>query len=64
MGDNMNNVELIKYTIEDFSRLQEYMLAVEKDSKAYNLMKTRYRELKVILQASGINLTELDVIKL
>ena len=59
----MNVVELIKFSIEEFSRLQTYMLASEKNSKAYELMKVRYVELKVILQASGINLNEIDVIK-
>ncbi len=59
----MNNAELIKFTVEEFSRLQTYMLASEKTSKAYELMKIRYIELKVILQASGVNLNEIDVIK-
>ena len=39
------------------------MLEVEKDSKAYNNMKRRYIELKIFLQVSGVNLTELDIIK-
>ncbi len=59
----MNNAELIKFTVEEFSRLQTYMQVVERDSKAYELMKTRYIELKVILQASGVNLTDIDIIK-
>lgn len=59
----MNNAELIKFTVEEFSRLQTYMLAVECDSKAYEVMKVRYIELKVILQASGVNLNEIDIIK-
>lgn len=59
----MNNAELIKFTVEEFSRLQTYMIASENNSKAYELMKTRYIELKVILQASGVNLTDIDIIK-
>ncbi len=59
----MNNAELIKFTVEEFSRLQTYMLASESNSKAYELMKTRYIELKVILQASGVNLTKIDIIE-
>ena len=35
----------------------------EKDSEAYREMHERYVELKVVLTASGINLTELDRIK-
>lgn len=55
--------ELLKLSVEEFSRLQGYMLLVDKDSEAYKSMKVRYTELKVILSASGINLTELDRIK-
>ena len=63
IDETMNNAELIKFTVEEFSRLQTYMQVVVKDSKAYELMKTRYIELKVILQASGVNLTDIDIIK-
>ena len=35
----------------------------DKDSEAYREMKERYIELKIILTAFGINLTELDRIK-
>lgn len=59
----MPEKEMIKISIEEFSRLQDYMLVTEKDSEAYKKMKRRYTELKVILTASGIHLTELDIIK-
>ena len=49
--------------VEVFSRLQDYMITCEKDSETYKRMKIRYIELKVILTASGVNLTELDFIK-
>jgi hypothetical protein len=39
------------------------MLLCEKDSEVYKVMKQRYIELKVILAASGVNLTELDIVK-
>lgn len=39
------------------------MLATDKDSGGYKLMKDRYIELKVILTSFGINLTEIDKIK-
>lgn len=55
--------EMLKLSIEEFSRLQGYMLLVDKESEAYKFMKVRYTELKVILTASGVNLTELDRIK-
>ena len=55
--------EMIKISIEEFSRLQAYMSVCDKDSEAYRKMKRRYTELKVILTASGINLTEIDYLK-
>lgn len=39
------------------------MILAEKDSETYKAMKVRYIELKVILTASGVNLTEIDRIK-
>ena len=59
----MTEGEMLKLSIEEYSRLQGYMLLVDKDSEAYKSMKIRYTELKVILTASGVNLTELDRIK-
>lgn len=59
----MTEGEMLKLSVEEFSRLQDYMIDTEKDSVAYKKMKRRYIELKVILTASGINLTELDMIK-
>lgn len=59
----MTEKEMLKLSIEEFSRLQNYMLVCEKDSEAYKLMKDRYIELKVILTVSGVTLTELDKIK-
>lgn len=59
----MTEKEMIQKNIEEFSRLQSYMMAAEKDSNVYKLMKSRYIELKVILTACDICLTELDIIK-
>lgn len=55
--------EMLQRNIEEFSRLQRYMTADGKDAKAYPDMHNRYLDLKAILQASGVNLTELDRIK-
>ena len=62
-GDCMSEKEMLKISVEEFSRLQDYMMDTDKESTAYKKMKRRYIELKVILTASGINLTELDIIK-
>ena len=63
MEEQMNQLEQMQRNIEEFSRLQTYMKKAEKESEVYQLMKIRYTELKVILTSSGINITELDVIK-
>lgn len=59
----MNEKAMIQRNVEEFSRLQRYMITDGKDAKAYPDMYNRYVDLKVILQASGVNLTELDRIK-
>lgn len=59
----MTEKEMMQRNIEDFSRVQEWMLLADKESEVYNSLKKRYIDLKVILSSSGINLTELDRIK-
>ena len=59
----MTEKEQLQRNIEEFERLQDYMISCDKDSEAYKKMKRRYISLKVILQTSGVNLTELDIIK-
>ncbi len=59
----MTEKEMIQKNIEEFERLQDYMISCDKDSEVYQKMKRRYIALKVILTSSGINLTELDIIK-
>ncbi len=59
----MTEKEMIQRNIEEFSRLQTYMLASDKNSEGYRLMKDRYTELKVILTSFGISLTEIDKIE-
>ncbi len=52
----MSDKELMQKNIEEFARLQDYMIDTEKESAAYRKMKRRYIELKVILTSSGVNL--------
>ncbi len=59
----MTEKEMIKVSIEEFSRLQDYMEACEKKSNVYKIMHKRYIDLKAFLQISGVNLTEIDRIK-
>lgn len=59
----MTEKEMMQRNIEDFSRVQEWMLLLDKESEAYKAIKRRYIDLKVILTSSGVNLTEIDRIK-
>lgn len=59
----MTEKEMIKISIEEFERLQDYMIIAGKDSEVYKRMKRRYISLKAILTSSGVNLSELDIIK-
>lgn len=62
-GVFMTEGEMLKISVEEFSRIQRYMMLAEKDSEVYKAMKERYTDLKVILTASGVNLTDIDRIK-
>lgn len=59
----MTEKELMQKNVEEFERLQDYMISCDKESETYKKMKRRYLSLKVILTTSGINLTEIDIIK-
>lgn len=63
VGECMTEKEIIKISVEEFSRVQDYMIDSEKESISYKKMRRRYIELKVFLTVSGVNLTELDIIK-
>lgn len=62
--EEMSKEELMKISVEEFSRLQKWMLSInDKNSETYNLMHERYIELKVILSSLSVNITDLDKIK-
>ena len=61
--EEITDKELLQINVEEFSRLQGWMTMTEKETPLYKSMKVRYIELKVILAAYGISLTELDIIK-
>lgn len=63
MVEEMSKEELMKISVEEFSRLQKWMLGIENNSNTYSSMHERYVELKVILSNLGVNLAELDRIK-
>lgn len=59
----MTEKEMLKISVEEFSRVQDWMQLADKDSEVYISLRKRYLDLKVILTASGVNLTEIDRIK-
>lgn len=59
-----NGAEVIRDSINEFSRLQDWMESVrETNPETYKSMYHRYLELKVTLSSLGVNLTEIDRIK-
>lgn len=62
-GDLMSEKEMIKISIEEFSRIQDYMEVSDPESVSYKMMYKRYSDLKAILESSGINLEVIDRIK-
>ena len=59
----MSDKEMMQRNVEEFARLQDYMIDTDKESLGYKKMKRRYIELKVFPSSPGFSLTELDVIK-
>lgn len=60
-----NNLEIAKAAIEDFKKIQRYMLVAKEENaiKTYEELKREYLSLKVILNVAGVNLTDIDEIK-
>ncbi|MCI9445919.1 MAG: hypothetical protein HFH36_00745 [Lachnospiraceae bacterium] len=60
-----NGLEIVKAAIEDFKKIQEYMILAKKENAAetYAKLKDEYLSLKAILNVAGVNLTDIDKIK-
>ncbi len=58
-------IEVIKQALDDFKKIQKYMILAKKENatETYAELKEEYRTLKVLLNASGVNLTDIDKIK-
>lgn len=61
--DVMTDKEMLKVSVEEFSRLQRYMLLADKESEVYKAMFERYIDLKAILTGFGVNMMEIDRVK-
>ena len=61
----MNNGEIIKNAMEDFDKIQRYMILAREENatKTYAELKRQYVVLKALLNSLGVNLTEIDEIK-
>ena len=60
-----NNLEITKAAIDDFKKIQRYMILAKKENatETYAELKEDYISLKAILNIAGVNLSELDRIK-
>ncbi len=60
-----NGLEITKAAIDDFKKIQKYMILAKKENaeETYAELKDEYLSLKAVLNVAGVNLTELDKIK-
>ena len=60
-----SGIEVTKQALDDFKKIQEYMLLAKKENavETYAKLKDEYLTIKALLQISGVNLSELDKIK-
>lgn len=63
--EKMNNAEIIKNAMDEFKKVQNYMLVAREENatKTYNVLKDEYLSLKALLNVLGVNLTDIDKIK-
>lgn len=60
-----NGLEITKAAIEDFKKIQDYMILAKEENaeKTYAKLKDEYLSLKAILTVAGVNLTDIDKMK-
>lgn len=60
-----NGLEIIKAAIDDFRKIQEYMILAKKEnaSETYAKLKDEYLTLKALLNTAGVTLADIDKIK-
>ena len=61
----MSKEEIMKNTMEEFKKIQKYMLLAKKENavETYAKLKDEYLTIKALLNVSGVNLTDIDKIK-
>lgn len=60
-----SNAEIAKDTIEQFKKIQRYMIIAKKENavETYAELKSEYLSLKALLNVIGVNLIDIDIIK-
>ncbi len=60
-----SNAEIAKDTIEQFKKIQDYMILAKEENavKTYNRLKREYLSLKALLNVIGVNLIDIDTVK-
>lgn len=58
-------IEVTKQALDDFKKIQEYMLLARKENatETYAKLKDEYLTIKALLTVSGVNLVDIDKIK-
>jgi hypothetical protein len=58
-------LEITKASLDDFKKIQEYMLLAKKENatETYAKLKDEYLILKAMLTVAGVNLIDIDKIK-
>lgn len=58
-------IEVTKQALDDFKKIQKYMMLAKKENAAetYAELREEYLVIKALLQVSGVNLTDIDKIK-
>lgn len=65
-GDCMpTSLEVTKVALDDFKKIQEYMLLAKRENatETYTKLKDEYLTIKALLSVSGVNLADIDKIK-
>lgn len=60
-----SGIEVTKAALDDFKKIQTYMLLARKENAAetYAELKKEYLTIKALLNVSGVILTDIDIIK-
>ena len=60
-----SGIEVTKQALDDFKKIQEYMLLAKKENatETYAKLKDEYLTIKTLLNVSGVDLTDIDKIK-